>query len=284
MKRRIKKVMGMLLPIMLICLLIPQKVHAAAGISEALEVNSYIVVTMDIDSYECGILLYLTQEEFDVIDDESLHDLPETIPPNIGDKYTSSGQCAASAYTLSGDSFEAGDVVYVLALFCNYDSDDDIDVIYDYDYQTIIIGGTSQNAAVTAAHTHSYQWVTVTEASQGQDGVEQYACSCGDVQMTQPIPASSAYINGLYGAVKNAGKDGSVDYNAGRWTGISEYVIKKLAERTDVTTKITFEYKKTSYTFTIPAGTSYEALLNDEEQYYGFFTFCNLLEIPVTQL
>lgn len=40
--------------------------------------------------------------------------------------------------------------------------------------------------------------------------------------------------------------------------------IRKLAERTDVTTVITFEYQNQKYKMTIPAGVDYTSLLADE--------------------
>ncbi len=133
-------------------------------------------------------------------------------------------------------------------------------------------------------HEHYYQWTVITDASLNADGKEQYICSCGDVKETLIIPASQVYIKGLYGEIKDASEGAFIEYNSYRWTGINDYVIRKLADRPDLSVKITFEYKNESYTFTLPAGTSYEALLQDQETYYGFFTFCNLLGIPVSQL
>ncbi len=134
------------------------------------------------------------------------------------------------------------------------------------------------------SHQHYYQWTILSDASLNEDGVEQYRCSCGDVKETLTIPASQAYIKELYGEIKNAPQDAVIEYDTGRWTGISDYVIKKLADRPDVSTRITFEYEKVRYTFILPAGVSYEALLQDQETYYGFFSFCKLLGIPVSQL
>ncbi len=162
--------------------------------------------------------------------------------------------------------------------------------------QWTIIGDVGSNAPPTPndtgggnshgnnSHQHYYQWTILSDASVSEDGVEQYKCYCGDVKETLIIPASQAYIKELYGEIKNAPQDAVVEYNTGRWTGINDYVIKKLADRADVSIRITFEYEKVRYTFTLPAGISYEVLLQDQETYYGFFTFCKLLEIPVSQL
>ena len=35
-----------------------------------------------------------------------------------------------------------------------------------------------------------------------------------------------------------------------------------------------------AYRFTIPRGTDFTAFLTDEEYFYGYFTFCKLLDIP----
>ncbi len=134
------------------------------------------------------------------------------------------------------------------------------------------------------SHEHYYRWVMVSDASLNADGMEQYICSCGKVKETLIIPASQVYIKGIYGEIKDAPEGARITYDSGRWTGISDYVIRKLADRPDVSVVITFEHKNQNYTFTLPAGISYELLMHDEETYYGFFTFCDLLGIPVSQL
>ena len=54
---------------------------------------------------------------------------------------------------------------------------------------------------------------------------------------------------------------------------ITDYIIRKLAERPDVVTAITFEYRNQAYRMTIPAGADYTSLLADEEYFYGYFFF-----------
>lgn len=123
------------------------------------------------------------------------------------------------------------------------------------------------------AHAHDYSWITVQEADASQDGIEEYRCSCGDVQGRAVIPASQAFVKGLYGMVKDAPVNGSVTYDSQSLYTLSDYVIKKLAERTDVTTVITFTYQGASYKMTIPAGADYTALLSDTDYFYGYFYF-----------
>ena len=90
---------------------------------------------------------------------------------------------------------------------------------------------------IEEVHEHSYSWVTVQEASAGQDGIEEYRCSCGAV-----------------------------------------------AERSDVTTIVTFEYNKTAYRLTIPAGADCSALLADEDYFYGYFYFAQLVGATIEEV
>lgn len=129
---------------------------------------------------------------------------------------------------------------------------------------------------IEEVHEHSYSWVTVQEAGAGQDGIEEYRCSCGAVAERSIIPASQVFVKGLYGEVKNAPLNGTVTYDTGRLYTMSDYLIKKLAERSDVTVEITFEYEKKPYMMIIPAGVDYAALLDDEENFYGYFYFAKV--------
>ena len=129
---------------------------------------------------------------------------------------------------------------------------------------------------IEEVHEHSYSWVTVQEATTEQDGIEEYRCSCGDVKERSVIPASQALVNGLFDALKSTSQNGTVKFDTGRWYTLSDYLIKKLAERSDVTVEITFEYEKKPYKMIIPAGVDYAALLDDEENFYGYFYFAKV--------
>ena len=126
---------------------------------------------------------------------------------------------------------------------------------------------------IEEVHEHSYSWVTVQEATTEQDGIEEYRCSCGDVKERSVIPASQALVNGLFDALKSTSQNGTVKFDTGRWYTLSDYLVKKLAERSDVTVEITFEYEKKPYKMVIPAGVDYAALLEDDENFYGYFYF-----------
>lgn len=131
---------------------------------------------------------------------------------------------------------------------------------------------TSEEAPIEV-HEHSYSWVTVQEASTEQDGVEEYRCGCGAVAGRNVIPASSVVVNGLSDVIKNAPQNGVLQFDSGRMYTLSDYMIKKLSERSDVTTIITFKYEGKDYKMTIPAGVDYSALFADEAYFYGYFYF-----------
>ena len=133
-------------------------------------------------------------------------------------------------------------------------------------------------------HEHSYSWVTVQEATTGQDGMEEYRCSCGAVAERSVIPASQVFVKGLYGEVKNAPINGTVAFDSGRLYTMSDYIVKKIAERSDVTTVVTFEYNKTAYRMTIHAGADCSALLADEDYFYGYFYFAQLVGATIEEV
>lgn len=138
--------------------------------------------------------------------------------------------------------------------------------------------------AVQAVHVHSYSWVTVQEASAKQDGMEEYRCSCGDVLERNLIPAYSAVIKSLCDSVKNAPQGGEVQADTGGLYTLSDDIVKKLAERTDVTIVLSFEYERKAYRMTIPAGVDYSALLAENAGFYGYFYFAGAVGAVIEEV
>lgn len=133
-------------------------------------------------------------------------------------------------------------------------------------------------------HTCNFQWTMTLDPSVGMDGLEEYKCIyCGAVQESHAIPAGIAYVKELYGDIKNAPKNGSVTYDAGKLYTISDYLLKKMAERNDVAVTIKFEYQNKKYQLTFPAGLDYRAVLTDEETMYGYFGVAAKLGLKVVE-
>ena len=133
-------------------------------------------------------------------------------------------------------------------------------------------------------HIHSFSWVTVQEANVDQDGLEELKCDCGMVKESSVIPASQFYVNELYSDLGKAPENGEVSFDSGRFYTISDYLIKKLQERADVTTIITFEYQHTKYQMIIPARLDFTELLEDEEYFYGYFFFAKKVGAKIEEL
>lgn len=134
-------------------------------------------------------------------------------------------------------------------------------------------------------HLCNMEWVTTKESSVGEDGEECYRCSsCGRTEQKMPIPGAVAYVKDLYGFIKDAAENGLVTYDAKTNTAISDYIIQKMAERRDVTTVISFEYKGEKYQITFSPEADYDALLNDEEQFYGYLGLSGYKGITVEKL
>ena len=134
-------------------------------------------------------------------------------------------------------------------------------------------------------HLCNMEWVTTKEPSVGEDGEECYRCSsCGRTEQKMPISGAVAYVKDLYGYIKDAAENGLVTYDAKTNTAISDYILQKMAERRDVTTVISFEYKGEKYRITFSPEADYDALLNDEEQFYGYLGLSGYKGITVEKV
>lgn len=147
--------------------------------------------------------------------------------------------------------------------------------------------GTTQPANNTESkprHICSFEWVITLDPTTGADGLEEYKCTgCGAVSQSHPIPASVAVIKDFYGKVKEAPEKGSITYDSGKLYTISDYILKKMAERNDVAVTVKFEYQNKKYQIIFPAGLDYSAVLNDEETMYGYFGAAAKLGLKVTE-
>lgn len=133
-------------------------------------------------------------------------------------------------------------------------------------------------------HICSFEWVITVDPTTGADGLEEYKCTgCGAVSESHPIPASVAVVKDFYGKVKEAPEKGSITYDTGKLYTISDYILKKMAERNDVAVTVKFEYQNKKYQLTFPAGLNYSAVLTDEETMYGYFGAAAKLDLKVTE-
>jgi len=140
----------------------------------------------------------------------------------------------------------------------------------------------STESSAAPSHECSFQWVTTVEPQPGIDGLEEYKCmSCGMVKESQPIPASMATVKNLYGFIKDAPENGNVTIDFGKLHTISDYLLNKMSERSDVTVLISFEYQSAQYEITFPSGTDYSAVLEDEDTMYGYFGIAARLGLTV---
>lgn len=137
-------------------------------------------------------------------------------------------------------------------------------------------------SSAAPSHEHSFQWVTTVEPQPGIDGLEEYKClSCGMVKESQPIPASMGAVKNLYGFIKDAPENGNVTIDFGKLHTISDYLLNKMSERSDVTVTISFEYQSAKYEITFPSGTDYSSVLEDEDTMYGYFGIAARLGLTV---
>jgi len=126
-------------------------------------------------------------------------------------------------------------------------------------------------------HTHEFTWVTVRSATVHSEGLEELRCNCGKVQGSNVIPSSRVFVDEIYTDIVSAPQDGTISFDSARNYTFSDYIIGKLAERSDLSVKVTFEYMNEKYLMTIPAGVDYTNLLKDKHNFYGYFYFADII-------
>ena len=132
-------------------------------------------------------------------------------------------------------------------------------------------------------HICNFQWVTTIDPTTGADGLEEYKCAgCGLVKESHPIPASVAAVKDFYGNIKDAPKNGSITYDSGKLYTISDYLLKKMSERSDMAVTVKFEYQNAKYELTFTAGIDFTPVLTDEDTMYGYFGVAAKLGLTVT--
>ena len=145
-----------------------------------------------------------------------------------------------------------------------------------------LIAAHPTESSAAPSHECSFQWVTTVEPQPGIDGLEEYKCMfCGMVKESQPIPASMAAVKNLYGFIKDAPENGNVTIDFGKLHTISDYLLNKMSERSDVTVTVSFEYQSAKYEITFPPGTDYAPVLEDEDTMYGYFGVAARLGLTV---
>lgn len=221
-----------------------------------------------------------------------------------GETFVESGTVYVIGYKYFDDGFNKGYDFFVKNIIKGISYDEykfycisNVDPFSFYDYKnsltyklfkvksgSAVSASSSSTPAARSNHQHAYEWQILTDPTIDEDGVYAYICSCGDIKEKQPISAAQVFVKDLYGKVKEAPQNGTVTYDAKAWSTISDYLLKKMAERNDVTVTIRFQYQKADYEITFPAGTDYTAVLNDTETMYGFFGIANILGMEVKAL
>lgn len=177
-----------------------------------------------------------------------------------------------------GDTGSGGQRINII-----YDSDiSGYDKVYTVKRTDVACGVSESESPIP--HTHSYSWVTMQEATADQDGIEEYRCSCGDVKERCVHSRYMTLVEGLYGAVKDAPQNGTVTFDTESLFTVTDYVIRKFVERSDVTMVVLFKYQGQAYRMTIPAGADYTELLTDSDYFYGYFYFASVVGATIEAL
>ncbi len=109
------------------------------------------------------------------------------------------------------------------------------------------------------AHTHSFTWQTIYEATPNSDGLEGEVCSCGATRNTSVISAMDYAINKYADQMIKAAKPGQkITLEFGEFNSFPRYMMEKVAARMNDNITFVFKFKqnKKMQTVTIEPGTA----------------------------
>ena len=109
------------------------------------------------------------------------------------------------------------------------------------------------------AHTHTFTWQTIYEATPNSDGLEGEVCSCGATRNTSVISAMDYAINKYADQMIKAAKPGQkITLEFGEFNSFPRYMMEKVAARMNENITFVFKFKqnKKMQTVTIEPGTA----------------------------
>ena len=112
------------------------------------------------------------------------------------------------------------------------------------------------------SHVHSYEWVSVKGATDGEDEVMQYRCSCGDVKQEMKV-ANSAFNNfnqSTANQISKAAAGSTVRVEMGSFTAIHQMIFDAMRQRTDVNVDFIFRNEGHMYSLSVPGGANLSTL------------------------
>jgi hypothetical protein len=122
-------------------------------------------------------------------------------------------------------------------------------------------------------HEHNYFWQEGIHATEDNNGELEYICpECGEVIFRVPTSAYAVFNSNAQQKILTAPAGSKVTVDTERWISFHKSVLQALAYRPDVSLEVNFlseGHKGDRMSFTIPAGTDINALLNNED-YCGF--------------
>lgn len=254
------------------------------GIFSGMKLDARAAKSMEIDLNNYAISGHEAWIHYDNItyEDEIIFKLP-TYSQVFMTVFSNQSELHGSPYTYLFKDILKKDKSYKLGVKITVNSSIDIYKVYLYfdENKPQEIANAFEEKTDTS-HICNFEWITSIDPTIGADGLEEYKCVyCGAVQESHPIPAGVAAVKDFYGKVKDAPENGTVTYDSGKLYTISDYLLKKMSERNDVTLTVNFEYQNAKYELTFPAGTDFTPVLTDEETMYGYFGVAAKLGLTV---
>ena len=145
-----------------------------------------------------------------------------------------------------------------------------------YDADKVSPTSDAVSSSSVTAHTHTWKYGTIFDATEDTDGLEGYYCSCGANKETTVIPSITAIYKNRYTQMDQAGKGEVITLKMGEWNTYSKEFMQHLISATErgVTIKLDYKYEKKNYVTTVPAGTTMDLAYD----YYGPLFIQSLFE------
>ena len=112
------------------------------------------------------------------------------------------------------------------------------------------------------SHVHSYEWVSVKGATDGEDEVMQYRCSCGDVKQEMKVANSAfnKFNQDIANQISKAASGSTVRVEMGSFTAIHQMIFDAMRQRTDVSVDFIFRNEGHMYSLSVPGGANLSTL------------------------
>ncbi len=159
-----------------------------------------------------------------------------------------------------------------LSSYAERDEDTIEDLVFSH--YAIFWGSAPGASGSSAAHTHTWVYGTIYDATEDTDGLEGEHCECGACRNTTPIPSGDVIIQNNYRLIDWSYPGHTTTLNMKTMCNLSQAFMKRLASKNNCDFVIKLVWNNKPYEFYVPAGTQFDTSL----EYYGVAKLMEMFE------